>query len=103
VSFDAMYDDMVERISDRVVEKLAGAEQQDKPEAWCLLTLKQAAERLTRSPSWLRERARRGDVPTVRLDGGALAFRLEDLQGFAERHLVDGTKHGPDRKWWAAA
>jgi hypothetical protein len=31
----------------------------------------------------VRERAKKGDLPYVRLDGGALAFELADVQNFA--------------------
>jgi predicted DNA-binding transcriptional regulator AlpA len=102
MNFDAAYDELAERIANRVVERLAGAEQPEEPEAWKLLTLKEAAERLTRSPSWLRERARRGDIPQVRLDGGALAFRLEDIQAFAQARRAGGDPdlRVVDTEWW---
>jgi hypothetical protein len=51
---------------------------QPEVEPWRLLTLDEAAERLGRSPRWVRQR--KEAIGYVRLDGGALAFRLEDLQ-----------------------
>jgi hypothetical protein len=104
MSFDDAYDELIERISDRVVEKLSAVERPEQPEAWRLLTLKEAAERLTRSPSWLRERARRGDIPPVRLDGGALAFRLEDLRVLADSRLLqEEDEERSNRDWWREA
>jgi hypothetical protein len=57
-------------------------------EPWHLLDLEQAAERLGRSTRWVRERAKRGDLPFVRLDGGRLAFELDDLREFARDRRI---------------
>jgi predicted DNA-binding transcriptional regulator AlpA len=57
-------------------------------EPWHLLNLEQAAERLGRSARWIRERAKRGDLPFVRLDGGALAFEEADLRAFAQARRI---------------
>ena len=53
-----------------------------------LLNLEEAAARLGRSTRWVRQRAKEGELAHVRLDGGALAFRIEDLQAFAEERLI---------------
>lgn len=55
---------------------------------WRLLDVEEAAARLGRSTRWVRERAKRGELPRVQLDGGALAFRLEDLEEFARARRV---------------
>jgi Helix-turn-helix domain len=55
---------------------------------WRLLTLNEAAAALTRSPRWLRERVSRGELPVIRLDGGALSFQLEDLEAFVNARRV---------------
>jgi predicted DNA-binding transcriptional regulator AlpA len=57
-------------------------------EPWHLLDLEQAAECLGRSTRWVRERAKRGELPFVRLDGGALAFEQADLRAFAQARRV---------------
>lgn len=54
-----------------------------EPPSWRLLTLAEAAERLGRSERWVRDRIKAGELPYVRLDGGAFAFELDDLQTFA--------------------
>lgn len=54
-----------------------------EPPAWRLLTLAEAASRLGRSERWVRDRIKAGELPYVRLDGGAFAFELDDLQTFA--------------------
>lgn len=59
---------------------------------WSLLDLEQAAARLGRSPRWVRERAKRGDLPFVKLDGGALAFELDDLRAYASDRRVGDDK-----------
>ena len=58
-------------------------------EPWRLLTLEDACERLGRSGRWVRERVKSGELPVVRLDGGALAFEIADLQAFAAARRVD--------------
>jgi hypothetical protein len=62
------------------------SEPQAEVEPWRLLTLDEAAERLSRSPRWVRQR--KETIGYVRLDGGALGFRLEDLQAFAADRVV---------------
>jgi len=39
----------------------------------------------------VRERVKRGDLADVRLDGGALAFDVEDLRAFAAERRVGGS------------
>ena len=57
-------------------------------EPWHLLDLEQAAHRLGRSPRWIREKAKTGLLPHVRLDGGRLAFELDDLREFARDRRI---------------
>jgi excisionase family DNA binding protein len=57
-------------------------------EDWRLLNVDEAAERLGRSTRWVRERVKRGELDYVKLDGGALAFELDDLREFADRRRV---------------
>jgi hypothetical protein len=102
MSFDQAYDELVERISDRVAEKL----QRDHPhdpdqQPWRLLTLEQAADRLGRSERWVRARVKEGTLTVVRLDGGALAFELDDLRAFAQARRVGGLELcAADAEWW---
>ena len=51
----------------------------------------EAADRLGCSTRWVRERVKRGDLADVRLDGGALAFDVEDLRAFAAERRVGGS------------
>jgi excisionase family DNA binding protein len=53
-----------------------------------LLDLEEAAQRLGRSKRWVRERAKTGALPHVRLDGGALAFEVDDLREFARDRRI---------------
>jgi hypothetical protein len=57
-------------------------------EPWHLLDLEEAAARLGRSSRWVREKAKTGVLPHVRLDGGALAFELDDLREFARDRRI---------------
>jgi hypothetical protein len=80
---------LVDEIAAAVVERLGvGGEQTAAPE-WRLLTVRDVADRLGRSTRWVRERVKRGELVRVRLDGGALAFLLEDVEAFARARRVD--------------
>ena len=59
-----------------------------REEPWRLIDVNEAAERLGRSTRWVRDRAKTGELPWVKLDGGALAFELRDLQAFARARRV---------------
>ena len=61
---------------------------QPQPPAWALLNVQEAAARFHRSTRWVREQAKRGQLPFIRLDGGALAFELEDIQAFARARRI---------------
>jgi hypothetical protein len=78
-------DELAPRIADAVGTRTAPV---GEAEQWHLLDVDQAAARLGRSTRWVRERAKRGDLPVVKLDGGALAFELADLQAFAQSRRV---------------
>jgi hypothetical protein len=100
MSFDQAYDELVERISDRVVEKLGGAQPPERVEPWKLLNLEEAAQRLGRSERWVRERVKDGTLAVVRLDSAALAFELHDLRAFAQARRIGGSELGVDSAWW---
>jgi excisionase family DNA binding protein len=81
---------VVERLARRIAAEFATALPQAEPESepWRLLNVDEVATRLGRSTRWVRDRAKRGQLPFVRLDGGALAFELEDVQAFAQARRV---------------
>jgi hypothetical protein len=85
-----------DELAPRIAAQLAAPEAQPEVEPWRLLTLAEAAERLGRSERWVRQH--KDAIGHVRLDGGALAFRLEDLQAFAAERVVGG----PGIREWAA-
>jgi hypothetical protein len=70
----------------RALEALVGAPIEDRQNR--LLTLGEAAERLSRSSRWLRQRVRSHEIGVVRLDAGALAFTHADIDDFIARHRV---------------
>ena len=86
-AFDQLMDEVAAEITRRV---LAGIEQEPRQdgEQWRLLDVEEVAARLGRSTRWVRDRAKSGDLPWVRLDGGALAFDLADVQAFAAARRV---------------
>jgi excisionase family DNA binding protein len=79
------------RLAPLVAAELSPATTTAPPESWRLVNLEEAAARLGRSTRWVRERVTRGELPHVRLDGGALAFEVADLQAFATARRVDGS------------
>jgi hypothetical protein len=81
-------DDVVEAIAAAIAHELAGClpPESETAEPWRLFSLEDAAARLGRSTRWVRER--KEQIGYVRLDGGALAFELEDLQAFARLRRV---------------
>jgi hypothetical protein len=59
-----------------------------REDRWQLWNIEETGARLGRSERWIRERVRRGDLPHVKLDGGALAFDPEDVRRFAASRRV---------------
>jgi hypothetical protein len=88
---DLLVDLVAERVAIRVLAELNGHAapwKDEDAEPWKLFNLEEAAARLGRSTRWVRDH--RDEIGWVRLDGSALAFRLEDLQAFAERRRIGG-------------
>jgi hypothetical protein len=88
--------DLLELVLDdlaaRVERRLAGSNGHgpEPAEGWGLLTLEEAASRLTRSTRWVRDRVKAGDLSYIRLDGGAFAFDPDDVRAFAQARRVGG-------------
>jgi len=85
-----LLDLMAEQLAPRIAAELADAfpEEHAEAEPWRLLDVADAAARFGRSTRWVREQAKRGQLPFVRLDGGPLAFQLEDVQAFARARRI---------------
>jgi len=79
---------LAEELAPLIAAELAAQLPPATAEPWHLLDLEEAAQRLGRSPRWVRERAKTGVLPHVRLDGGALAFELDDLREFARDRRI---------------
>jgi hypothetical protein len=84
---DEVLVELAERVAGRVLAEL-GTRSEPTGEPWHLLDVEAVAARLGRSGRWVRERAKRGDLPFVKLDGGALAFDLEDVRSFARERRI---------------
>ena len=89
LDLDVILDELAGRVASRLAE--TNGTEPAAPEPWRLLTLEQAAERLTRSTRWVRDRVKAGDLARVRLDGGAYAFDPDDLREFARARRIGGT------------
>jgi excisionase family DNA binding protein len=87
-TLDTLVAGLADEVARRVAAELATAPVPAAPGPWRLVTVEEAAARLTRSTRWVRERAKRGELPFVKLDGGALAFEVADLRAFAEARRV---------------
>lgn len=73
----------LEEIVERAIKKaLNGYGHQDGDR---LLDAKQAAKRWSIPESWIRDMARKGELPCVRL-GHYLRFKFEDLDQFIKAH-----------------
>ena len=91
--------DLVDAIAEAVAARLASQMQQvEAGEPWRLWDLAETAGRLGRSERWVRERANRGDLPRIKLDGGALAFDPEDVRAFAWARRVPLASEDNDRR-----
>jgi len=87
---EALTREIAEQVVDLLrpeLEQLRASSPVDEP--WRLLNLEDAAARIGRSTRWIRERVKAGELPHVRLDGGALAFEVFDLQAFAADRRID--------------
>src|SRR5262249_50048712 len=91
---DSFLDLVVERLIPPLTAELATTFSHFQPEAepWRLLNVDEVATRLGRSTRWVRERVKRGQLPHVRLDGGALAFEIEDVQAFAAARRISAAE-----------
>lgn len=87
-----LLEQFVDEIAERVVARLELRAAVEEP--WRLLTLEEAAARLGRSERTVRGWVKAGALHHVRLDGGALAFELEDLRAFAEARRVSAEDAG---------
>ena len=86
VDLSMFVDEVAERVAVRLAADLEASSSAGEP--WRLLTVAETGDRLGRSTRWVRERAKRGDLPFVKLDGGALAFDLEDVQNFVRERRI---------------
>lgn len=87
----ALLEELVAELAAQLAPRVAaelGTPASPEAEPWRLVDVEEAAARLGRSTRWVRERAKRGDLPFVKLDGGALAFEVDDLRAFAASRRV---------------
>jgi hypothetical protein len=73
------------------IETMTGS---NPAELWQLLTVAEVSERLGRSSRWVRERAKEGSLPWVKLDSGPLAFLPDDVEAFARARRVPAEDDG---------
>jgi hypothetical protein len=86
--FGQIVDEIAAEVADRVVRMLtAETVETPPPSEWRLLSTEQTAE-LGRSQRWVRERAKTGELPWVKLDSGPLAFLPDDVEAFARARRV---------------
>ena len=89
-------DQLIEQVAALVAEIVLDRLPKGAGERWHLLNVEEAATRLGRSTRWVRDH--KDEIGWVRLDGGALAFDLEDLRRFAyERRIACDPLADPPR------
>ena len=90
---DQFVAELVSALAPRVAAELAS--QMPVPaaaESWRLLNVDEAAAALGRSTRWVRQKAKDGSLPYVRLDGGSLRFEVDDLRAFAMDRRVSAER-----------
>jgi hypothetical protein len=87
-AFEQIVEEIAGAVADRVVRALATEPVSTTASEWQLLSTEEVSTALNRSTRWVREKARSGELPWVRLDSGPLSFRLEDVQAFAASRRV---------------
>jgi hypothetical protein len=89
---EALLDELADRVADRLRDLHVPAAEPAVAAPQPLANLDDAAAYFKRSTRWVRGKAKAGDLPYVRLDGGALAFLWADLEAFvhARRVAADG-------------
>lgn len=98
LDLEALVEALAVELAPRVAAELTSlkdGEHEPVEEPWRLLNLEEAAARLGRSPRWVREQVKRGNLPRVRLDGAALAFDLDDLRAFAAARRIPAERVNP--------
>src|SRR5438874_9130426 len=89
--------ELVDAIAEAVAANLTGrlpvAGERDE---WRLWSEQETAERLGRSTRWVRERAKEGSLPSVRLDAhGGRMYDPEDVKAFAKARRMPLEESGP--------
>lgn len=94
-----MHDLNLDHLLDELADRIAGRLHLPQPEPttsepWRLLTLTEVSDRLGRSERTVRKWVTTGELPHVKLDGGALAFELEDVRAFVDARRVGSDAPG---------
>jgi hypothetical protein len=93
---DRLVGELTELLAPRVAAELAARMPMPTTAGqWRLLDVEEAAAAFGRSTRWVRERAKRGDLPYIRLDGGGLAFEVDDLRAFTASRRVSADSRDP--------
>jgi hypothetical protein len=81
--------ELIDAIADAVAAKLqAQPPQREEGDPWELWNVDEVCRRLGRSKRWVGERTRSGELPHIRLDGGAKAYNPHDVKTFARARRV---------------
>ena len=86
LELDLDVEQVARRAADLVLEQLASSEPAD--DGLRLLSAGEVGALMGRSERWVRERKRRGDLPHVRLDGGAPMYRRCDIEAFIQARRI---------------
>jgi predicted DNA-binding transcriptional regulator AlpA len=90
---DLIVDAVAERVAERLRPMLIAPTIEQEP--WHLVGVDDVARALGRSRRWVHGAVKERGLPFIRLDGGALAFDLQDVQAWAESRRVPAADEDP--------
>jgi len=92
---DELVAQFADGIAERVVAGLADRVTAPATAPWRLVGVDDVAAALGRSRRWVHGAVKERGLPFIRLDGGALAFALEDVRAWARERRVPAVDGDP--------
>ena len=92
---DRLVVELADVLAPRVAAELAAQLSPSGGEPWRLVGVEEVAAALGRSRRWVHGAVKERGLPFIRLDGGALAFDLEDVRAWALDRRVPAVEDDP--------
>jgi len=87
-AIDDFIDVVAERMVSTIMARLERSDSHGEAVEWRLRNVSEIAERLGRSERWVRQAVKDRGLPVTRLDGGGLAFDLDDVREWANARRI---------------